>query len=137
VDGEGGGSRFKEDSLPQIIPPSHLVFRWIPSDFVDKKTGRPTPNNFKGLDQGGVSVEWERYSDADKCKSHSMLSSEVGVVQLVVGEVRHIDQLKVEHRPEPEHAEHSLILGEHLDRDAKEAKVELANICVWARLPPS
>lgn len=133
MDGEGGGSQLK----PEQIPESDLVYRWIPHGWWDKKTQKPNPNNFRGVDFEGVSVEWSKYSDPERCKSHSTESVGVGVVQLHVGEVRQIDALKVEHKPEPGHPEHSLILGENLGRDAPRIKVELVDICAWAIHPPT
>jgi len=113
------------------------VYRWIPHGFWNKKTRRPNPNNFRGLESGGVSVEWSRFSDPETCKNHSIDSSDVGVVQLGVDKVKQIDLLKVKHRPEPEHPEHSLILAENIDRDILQTKLELVNICEWAIEPPN
>ena len=134
MDGEGGGSQPDADD----IPPSDLVFRRIPHGYWDKKSLRPNPTNFKGVDWEGVSVEWSRHSDPEKCRSHTDRPLEpAGVVKLLVGAVRRIDQLKVKHRPEVERPEHSLILGENLGRDATRVKVELADLCEWAIPPPT
>ena len=48
------------------------------------------------------------------------------------GKIRRIDPLDVLHRPEPEHPEHSVILGEIRDKDIAGVKRNLVDNSEWA-----
>ncbi len=120
MDGEGGGSSFPEEQIPD----GDLIYRWISPEFWKKGKPKPNPGAFGGLDEG-VSVAWDKYSTPEQCRSHSNRASEMGVVKLRVGEVRRIDALMVKHKPFPKDRAHSLILGE----ETSFVRRELTRIC--------
>ena len=86
--------------------------------------------------EGGMSVDWAKYSDAVACRSRARNPGDNGVVSFNCGEVRQVPPLTVEHEPiqtGPEmNRAHSEVLGE---KD-EEVQVKLSRISRWEIYPP-
>ena len=61
---------------------------------------------------GGMSVNWERYASAEKTKQQARKDADHNaVISMPVIGIRQIDELKVEHTPEPTNQAHSDVFG--------------------------
>jgi hypothetical protein len=72
------------------------------------RNGDLMPGVFKAKD-GGMSVDWSKYSTPEETRLRSKNPAKNAVVSLSVGGIREIGELDVEHRPEPENRAHSEI----------------------------
>ena len=56
---------------------------------------------------GGMSVDWERYSTKEETRQRASNPAKNAVISLSVAAVRGVNNLDVEHRPEPSNRAHS------------------------------
>ena len=101
------------------IPGGDLVFRRIWKYCFKRDRIRPSAFNPDPGDLG-VSVNWEKYSDARNTWQRSLNH---GVAELEAWEVRAIEGLLLTHSPRPWNLAHADILGVDVERRAKLAKI--------------
>ena len=107
----------EEDSIPNEDSVVLRVHRmWV-------KTGGVDPGFFQDRD-GGMSVDWEKYSTPEQTRQRAPKPELNGVIALIVGDVRAIETLTVVHepiqeghfdgegRPIPPNRSHSVVFGE-------------------------
>jgi len=75
-----------------------------------------------------MSTDWSRYSTPEETLARARKPEDNGVVEMVVGAVRAIPNLRVEHVPLPENRAHSEVFGK---KDV-EARVLLQRACRWS-----
>ena len=77
----------------------------------------------------GMSVDWEKYSTPPETKGRAKKPSENAVVGFIVGVVRAIPSLEVQHKPERSNRAHSNVMGlpSH-DPDLVEIRLKLLRI---------
>jgi hypothetical protein len=77
--------------------------------------------------QGGMSVDWDRYSSAEETKRRARRPEDNGVIALAVRAVRLVQGLSVVHEPVPANRAHSQVLGE---KD-EERRLKLSRLYPW------
>ena len=80
----------------------------------------------KGEDRA-MSTDWSKYATPEETLRRAKVPSDNGVIGMVVGEVREIPGLKVEHSPLPENRSHTDIFG----KKDPEVRLRLLRICRW------
>jgi hypothetical protein len=86
------------------IPDADSVFMRVHKDFV--RDGDVLPGAFREKD-GGMSVDWSKYSSKEDAKRRAKIPADNAVVSLLVGGIRKIDDLDVKHTPELDNRAHS------------------------------
>jgi hypothetical protein len=90
---------------------------------------KPKPAAFDDHGQylPGMSVDWSRYSTVSETRARNPKkpASVYGVGQFIAGNVRAIQDLKVEHSPSRKNRAHSEVFG---NKD-EQTRVELGRIC--------
>lgn len=72
----------------------------------------PTPGAFKREGSGGMSVNWAKYATAEETRRQAAQPPEnYGVLITTAGQVRAIDDLRVDHTPNDANRAHSDIIG--------------------------
>lgn len=91
------------------IPDADSVFMRARQEHI--RDGELLPGVFKA--QGdGMSVNWDRYASAEGTKQQARKDSDANaVISMPVIGIRQIDELKVEHTPEPTNQAHSDVFG--------------------------
>ena len=77
--------------------------------------GELVPAVFRPLD-GGLSTDWDRYcltSHAARNRAHTPADN--GIITLIAGPVRAVDELRVEHTPQDDNQAHTEVFGMELD----------------------
>lgn len=90
------------------IPDPDRVFMRVPVGWLPGSQFHP--GIFREI-EGAISVDWEKYSTADETRGRARNPSQNGVIALVVGAVRLIESLSVEHEPILSNRAHSGIHG--------------------------
>ena len=95
----------------EAIPDNDKAFRRIHKVYL--KDGKITPSGFKGNsnNKDSMSVNWERYSTAEKTKCEAPQPQENAVASFNVGEARKIGNVLVCHDPLCNNRAHSTISG--------------------------
>jgi hypothetical protein len=107
----------------EFIPDGdRLYYRVHASYYPD---GELRPGVFHDV-EGGMSVDWEKFSTAIQARNRARVPEMNGVVSFVAGEVRQVPQI-VEHRPLDDNIAHSDIIGEK----TPEVRVKLMGIFRW------
>ena len=100
------------DWLVEEIPDADSVFRRAHRN--DIRDGEILPGVFKAHGKG-MSVNWDKYASVEETKQQAKLVSKdpnhYAVISMAVTRIRQIDDLKVEHTPEPTNQAHSEVIG--------------------------
>ena len=122
----GGLTSWPVENIPDL---DRLYMRVHRNNQVD---GVPTPGAFRDHppdgERPGMSTDWSRYSTPEETLARARKPEDNGVVEMVVGAVRAIPNLRVEHVPLPENRAHSEVFGK---KDV-EARVLLQRACRWS-----
>ena len=111
----------------EAIPDEAKLYMRVPRAHIDPLTAQPIPGAFHDI-EGGMSVDWERYSTAvDTLRRARRTDWQGAVLSLVAGNVRSHPTLKVEHTPMRENQAHSDVLG----KKDPEARLHLRRIYCW------
>lgn len=88
---------------------------------------------FRNRDDGGMSVDWEKYSTAQDTRKRARDPAANYVIVLIAGEVRNVPEQKVVHEPDVEtnNRAHTNIFGV---KD-EEARVKFGRLWKWAIEP--
>jgi hypothetical protein len=92
----------------EYIPDPDSLFMRVPVGWLPN--GQLHPGIFRE-DEGAVSVDWSRYSNAEETRGRARRPNDNGVVTVIAGEVRSIQGLSVEHEPIRSNRSHSGIHG--------------------------
>lgn len=95
------------------IPDQDVVFRRIHRNYL--RAGDCPPGAFTDCD-GGMSVDWSKYSDAEAARQRAKSPPDNGVARLVARDIRVIEGLTLEHRPTKDNRSHSEVLGEKSEK---------------------
>ncbi|OFW26727.1 MAG: hypothetical protein A3J28_10220 [Acidobacteria bacterium RIFCSPLOWO2_12_FULL_60_22] len=109
------------------IPDADSVFRRAHRN--DFRDGELEPGVFRA--QGaGMSVNWDRYASAEETRQQARKHPhDNAVISMPVGGIRQIDDLRVEHTPEPTNQAHSDVHGLPENRERRtEVRVLLLRI---------
>lgn len=107
----------------QIPDPAELYMRVHTGQLPD---GVLHPGVFK--EQGDyLSVDWEKYSTKEESRRRAKEPGKIGIVTLIAGTVRAIEDLRVEHEPIPLNRAHSGIKGITIP-DGNAAKIRKTKI---------
>ena len=91
------------------IPDADSVFMRARQEHI--RDGVLLPGVFKAHGNG-MSVNWDRYASAEGTKKQASKNRDHNaVISMPVVEIRQIDDLKVEHTPEPTNQAHSDVFG--------------------------
>ncbi|MBI3896512.1 MAG: hypothetical protein HY313_11340 [Acidobacteria bacterium] len=94
------------------IPDAELVFMRARREHI--RDGELQPGVFRSHGNG-MSVNWERYASAEETKQQAQLVKKdpdnYAVISMPVIRIRRIDDLRVEHTPEPTNRAHSDVFG--------------------------
>ena len=105
------------------IPNGDLLYYRIHRRDIDEE-GVPIPGAFKEQgegDQRGMSTNWSQYSEPKDL----MKSKDSSVGRFIVGEVRAVDPLTVEHDPVEDNRAHTHILGMPQKNNVTPKKTEI------------
>jgi hypothetical protein len=80
------------------IPNDHRLFLRVHVNEVKSTGGNLHPGVFREQ-EGSMSVDWEKYSTAEQSRNRAKNPQKVGIVALIAGVVRSIENLKVLHEP--------------------------------------
>lgn len=81
-----------------------------------------------------MSTDWSKYATPEDTLCRAKIPSDNGVIGMVVGEVRGIPGLTVEHSSLPENRSHTDVFG----KKDPEVRLRLLRICRWMiRVPAS
>ena len=93
--------------------------------------GTLSPGAFRdqppGGERPGMSTDWSRYSTPESTLRRARKPEDNGVVEMLVGHVRAIPNLLVEHTPLPDNRAHTDVFGQ---KDV-EVRVLLQRACRW------
>ena len=104
------------------IPDDADVFMRAHSVFFRKRVLQP--GVFRPHD-GGMSVDWDKYSSPEDTRQRAANPQANAVISLPVGGIRNIDNLEVEHTPEPTNRAHSDVVGLPEGEDLTEVRTLL------------
>jgi hypothetical protein len=95
--------------VPESVPDADRLFMRVHVALVTD--GNVRPNVFREHD-GAMSTDWEKYSTAEQTRDRGREPSKNGVIALVAGVVRSIEDLEVRHSPDVARANraHTIIL---------------------------
>lgn len=111
------------------IPHTDCVFYRVHRN--DTRNGEPIPGAFRNVGER-MSADWEKYSTASQSRQRAKAPIVVGIVSLLVGAVREIESLSVQHVPEhPANRAHTEVFGK---KDA-EVRLKLLRIYEWKIKP--
>lgn len=77
---------------------------------------------------GGMSVDWEKYSSPEDTRQRAKNPDHNAVIRLPALGIRDINNLALEHTPEPENRAHSDVFGLVNSEDLTEARILLLNL---------
>ncbi len=106
----------------EVIPDESLLFRRVHKNLM--VNGQVTIAAFKNV-QGGMSVDWNKYSTAEEARQRARSPQDNAVVKLVAGQVRQVLGQTVAHTPTEDNRAHSEVLGEK----SVEVRTRLLEIC--------
>jgi hypothetical protein len=94
------------------IPDGHRLFLRVHVNEVKSTGGNLHPGVFREQ-EGSMSVDWEKYSTAQQSRQRAKNPQKVGIVGLIAGVVRSIENLKVLHEPDEDRQNraHSAVYG--------------------------
>ena len=108
------------------IPDADSVFMRAHQDYF--RDGELQPGVFKPHGKG-MSVNWDRYASAEGTKKQANKNRDHNaVISMPVVEIRKIDDLRVEHTPEPSNRAHSDVFGLPKGVQLNEVRVLLRRI---------
>ena len=125
--------------LAEEIPDSDLLYLRVHRNHApDGELGfaafrdHSPPGN--ALAKAGMSTHWSKYADPEEIIEHKTRSpQDNGIVQMLVGDVRAIPRLSVEHTPLPDDRSHTDVFG---PKDTQ-SRLALQRACSWViRVPP-
>jgi hypothetical protein len=92
------------------------------------RDGMLQPGVFK-MHDGGMSVDWEKYSSAQNTRQRAKDPPANAVISLPVIDIRGIGSLDVRHTPEPDNRAHSDVIGlPDVREDLTEIRMLLLNV---------
>ena len=93
--------------------------------------GELGPGIIRGL-QMGMSADWNKYSTPEETRQRAPKPDDNGVVQMIVGELRKVPRVRVEHAPDLEtrNRAHAEVYGPDEKRD-QEVRLKLLRLCEW------
>lgn len=104
------------------IPDTDLLYmRAHKNHFRD---GELAPGVFRDHDRG-MSTDWSRYAAPMDTRNRGRVPADNAVLSLVVGDVREVPGLAVQHTPQPENYAHTDVFGEK----TPEVRVKLLRAC--------
>ncbi len=78
-------------------------------------------------------TDWSKYATPEETLRRAKVPSDNGVIGMVVGEIREIPGLRVEHSPLTENRSHTDVFG----KKDPEVRLQLLRGCRWMiRVPP-
>jgi hypothetical protein len=92
----------------EYIPDEDSAYMRAHRDFI--RDGILQPGVFREHN-GGMSVDWEKYSSAGDTRQRAKKPADNAVIELSVGGVRRINKLDVIHNPKPMNRAHSDVVG--------------------------
>lgn len=115
-------------SVEQVPDEAQIFYRVHKNDTID---GEPIPGAFRDVGTG-MSTDWEKYSTPAESRNRAKIPARVGVVRLMVGEVRRIEPLRVEHTPDyPTNQAHTDVFGQK----TSEVRLKLLRGAEWRIRP--
>jgi hypothetical protein len=117
----------------ESIPNMDQIFRRIHKNEMDPDDfSFIPPMNFHEI-EGGISCDWEKYSNPEESRERAKNPSMIGIIGLNVGNIRQIELLEVTHNPSDLNRAHSNIIGLNLHEKAKRTKIrlKLAEKALW------
>jgi hypothetical protein len=119
--GQSNVSNWPVETIPDI---DNLYYRihkmWIVGSEI-------TPGVFRNIGRG-MSADWDKYSTPEQSRQRAKMPNDNAVVELNVGDVRHIPDQNVEHTPSKKNRSHTDVTGE---KD-EEVRIKFRRICSWA-----
>jgi len=109
-------------NIEDIPDPDRLYYRIHRSYYPE---GKLNLSVFRDI-QGGMSVDWEKYSTPTETRSRANNPEANGVISMVAVDVRSIPQ-QVEHRPSKSNVSHSEIIGQK----SPEVRLKLSRVYRW------
>jgi hypothetical protein len=106
----------------EYVPADADVFMRAHRVFFRKRVLQP--GVFKPHD-GGMSVDWEKYSSPEDTRQRGKIPQDNAVICLPVAGIRDIRNLDVKHTPEPLNRAHSDVVGLPEGEDLTEARALL------------
>jgi len=92
----------------EYIPDEDSVYMRAHKDFM--RSGVLQPGVFREHN-GGMSVEWDKYSAPHEARNRAKNPSHNAVIEMDVAKIRQIQQLDVTHKPRAENRAHSEVIG--------------------------
>lgn len=114
----------------ETIPSVDQVFMRVHKSFYPN--ARLNPGVFRDH-EGGMSVDWDRYSTAEEAHRRCRITADNGIVSMPVGGIRGIQGLSVQHEPLTDNRAHSEIFGDK----TPERRVLLSRLIRWEVALPS
>ena len=121
----------------EIISDDAVLYYRVHKGYVVE--GQLIPGVFKERGEGenrGMSTDWDKYSTAEEALARSKNPLDNGIVNFIVGEVRNIKNIIVEHAPESDNRAHSHIKGIPSKKPMKtRIRRQLLDACKWEIKP--
>lgn len=115
----------------ESIPQDHLLFMRVHRNNVAGGELMPVALRDHAPPEGGrpaLSTDWSKYSTPEQTLARAKHPEANGVVRMVVGMVRAIPGLVVEHAPLPDNRAHTDVIG---DKKDPEIRILLTRACEW------
>lgn len=109
------------------VPDSDDVFMRAHRDFFRNK--KLQPGVFRPHD-GGMSVDWEKYSSPDDTRQRAKVPQDNAVICLPVVGIRAINKLNVKHTPQATNRAHADVIGFQEGEDITEMRVGLLSASI-------
>jgi len=109
----------------EIVPDADSIFMRAHKNFF--RGGTLGQGVFKAHD-GGMSVDWSKYSSAQQTQLRGRKPKENAVIEMNVGEVRAIPTLEVSHTPKQDNQAHCDVPLPEFDEDLTEVRFKLRGI---------
>src|ERR1700678_2846990 len=92
------------------------------------RDGNLQPGVFRAR-EGGMSVDWSKYSSAEDTRQRaSRYPERNAVIKMGVGDIRSIPTLEVRHSPKPDNRAHADTILPEIQEDLTQARFELRRI---------
>ena len=92
------------------IPDEDFLYYRVHRNYVVTTGGKLHPGVFIER-EGSMSVDWAKYSTAEQARLRAKTPDRNGVLALIAGDVREIEELQVRHEPRPANRAHSGVVG--------------------------
>ena len=115
-------------------PDSTRLFRRVHKNELDPEDFAFIPPKIFHEIEGGISVDWEKYSTPEASKQRAKNPEFICIAAIQASKVRSLEALDVKHAPSIANRAHSNIIGLNLAAKAKRTKIrlKLAEYAHWA-----